>query len=300
MPSKKYQFWILTIPYADWKPPTDLSNYEAAYIAGQRELSDTGYDHWQLVAYYAKERTLGIVKADFTPTAHCEPTRSKAARDYVWKDDTAVADSRFELGKMPFRRNSKVDWEAVRTAARAGRLDDIPANIYVQHYNSLKRIAADNQHPAGLRTTTRVFVGPTGVGKSRRTWFEAGTGAYPKDPRTKWWCGYQGQQNVIIDEFRGDIGLSHMLRWLDRYPVILETKGCSIPKSFTNVWIMSNLHPRDWYPDIDEPSKLALYRRLEIVEMNEQWTPPAEDNVYTEDPDFELLMTKLEELESEI
>lgn len=109
-----------------------------------------------------------------------------------------------------------------------------------------------------------VYWGSTGTGKSRAAWGEAGMGAFPKDPRTKWWCGYRDHPRVIIDEFRGSIDVSHMLRWLDRYPVIVENKGGSVVLSATDVWITTNLHPKDWYPDLDLETLNALLRRLII------------------------------------
>lgn len=92
--------------------------------------------------------------------------------------------------------------------------------------------------------------------------------SYAKDPRTKWWCGYKGQQHVIIDEFRGAIDISHMLRWLDRYPVYVEKKGGSTPLAATTIWITSNISPREWYPDVDEATMEALLRRLTITHFN--------------------------------
>lgn len=84
------------------------------------------------------------------------------------------------------------------------------------------------------------------------------------DPCTKFWDGYYGQQNVVIDEFRGSIGISHILRWLDRYPVIVEIKGSSTVLQATTIWITSNLSPNVWYPDIDAETLAALRRRLEV------------------------------------
>lgn len=89
--------------------------------------------------------------------------------------------------------------------------------------------------------------------------------AYSKDPRTKWWDGYLGQSNVVLDEFRGTIDVAHILRWLDRYPVRVENKGGSLPLLATHFWITSNLDPRLWYPDLDDETLQALLRRLEIT-----------------------------------
>jgi hypothetical protein len=112
-----------------------------------------------------------------------------------------------------------------------------------------------------------VFWGLTGTGKSMRAWDEAGLMAYPKDPRTKFWCGYGSQEHVVIDEFRGGIDVSHMLRWLDRYPVIVEIKGASVVLRATHIWITSNIHPKAWYPLLDDATYEALERRLTITEI---------------------------------
>jgi len=144
-------------------------------------------------------------------------------------------------------------------------LDAIPSDIYLRYYGNLRRIAADNLQPVRTFKTVYCFVGPTGTGKSRRAWDEAGDLAYPKDPNTKFWDGYKGGNHVVIDEFRGAISISHVLRWFDRYPVLVEIKGSAIVLSATTIWITSNLHPRDWYPTLDEETKQALLRRLTIV-----------------------------------
>jgi len=106
------------------------------------------------------------------------------------------------------------------------------------------------------------------LGKSRRAWEEASLDAYPKDPCTKFWDGYRGQKNVVIDEFRGDINVSHILRWFDRYPVNVECKFGAVTLSATTIWITSNVDPRDWYPDVNQDTKDALLRRLTITHFN--------------------------------
>jgi len=110
-----------------------------------------------------------------------------------------------------------------------------------------------------------VFWGPTGTGKSRRAWDEATLDAYPKDPRTKFWDGYNGQENVVIDEFRGSIDIAHLLRWFDRYPVIVEIKGSSVVLTAKNFWITSNLSPDVWFPECDSETLSALRRRLKVT-----------------------------------
>jgi len=227
---------------------------------------ESGYVHWQILVAFTRKLRLGGVCGIFGKF-HAEPTRSAAANEYVWKDDTAIQGTRFQLGKLPMGRGNSTDWESVKSAARDGRLDDIAGDIYVRYYGNLKRIAVDNCQPVALEREIKVYWGPTGVGKSRAAWDEAGFEAYPKDPRTKFWDGYRGQSNVVMDEFRGDIGISHLLRWFDRYPVIVEIKGSSVVLKATKFWITSNLPPELWFPELDLATREALLRRLDVTHM---------------------------------
>lgn len=146
---------------------------------------------------------------------------------------------------------------------------DIEPAIRIQHYRTLRSIASDFAEPVGIERQCVVFYGPTGTGKSRRAWEEAGMDAYPKDPMSKFWCGYNNQEHVVIDEFRGSIHISHILRWLDRYPVIVEIKGSSVVLKARKIWITSNLHPRLWWQDLDSVTYEAFERRAEIIQMLE-------------------------------
>jgi hypothetical protein len=253
-------FWILTIPQHCFTPylPNGCS-----WIRGQLECGETEYLHWQIIVAFGKKVAVKGVRSTFGPY-HAELTRSEAAADYVWKEATKVEGTRFELGAKPFQRNSRTDWERVWQSAVAGDLMAIPANVRVVSYRTLRAIAADHATPTSIIRNCRVFWGPTGTGKSRRAWEEAGMEAYCKDPRSKFWDGYRNQVNVVMDEFRGGIDISHLLRWLDRYPVRVEIKGSSRPLMAQNIWITSNLDPRCWYPDLDNDTLNAMLRRMSV------------------------------------
>lgn len=256
-------YWILTIPHADFLPYQPPS---VQYIRGQLERGEsTDYLHWQLLVAFKSKQRLGSVKKVFGASAHCELSRSSTADAYVWKDDTAIPNTRFELGNRKLKRNCDTDWERIRTLAKSGNLEDIPPDVYVRSYNNLKKIAVDHLEPVGIEREVVVFWGRSGAGKSRRAWDEAGLQAYPKDPRSKFWDGYRGQEHVVIDEFRGGIDIAHLLRWFDRYPVIVEVKGSSVVLCAKKIWITSNLAPEFWYPEIDPETMAALRRRINVT-----------------------------------
>jgi len=260
--SEKVRYWILTLPYYAYTP---FKHSACKYVRGQLELASSGFLHWQMVVILNTPQRRTFVKSLFGDEVHAEPTRSSAALEYVWKDETSVAGTRFELGTAPISRSSTKDWDAIRSSAMAGELDSIPSDVYIRCYNSLKRIAVDHSKPVAIERTITVFYGPTGTGKSRRAWREAGLDAYPKDPNTKFWDGYNGHKHVVIDEFRGVINISNVLRWFDRYPVLVEIKGSSSVFRAEKIWITSNLHPDQWYPELDDQTRAALKRRLNII-----------------------------------
>jgi len=259
-------FWIGTLSFLE-SPSSDVFTELRAcsWVRGQREIGEGGYEHWQFIVAFKKKQSLSSAKLALgMPSVHLELTRSSAAADYVWKEETRVDGTQFEYGAKPIDRKAKEDWDAIWELAKKNDLLAIPSQIRVSSYRTLRTIAADYASPTPMVRTCKVFWGATGSGKSRRAWEEGGFDSYCKDPRTKFWCGYQGETNVVIDEFRGGIDISHLLRWLDRYPVRVEIKGGSVCLKALNVWITSNLDPVDWYPEADVETKSALLRRLEI------------------------------------
>lgn len=129
MPAPRRQglIWIGTIPVDSWTPTL---HDDVAYVKGQKEIgTETGYEHWQIIFYLKKKGSLAAVKRIFPPLARYELTRSAAAEAYVFKEDTRVADSQFELGDKPFVRSRKTDWDLVWNSARSGDFMAIPPNV---------------------------------------------------------------------------------------------------------------------------------------------------------------------------
>lgn len=254
-------YWLLTIPqheFIPYLPP------QCVYIKGQLEQGQGGFIHWQVLVVFQRSVRLNAVRNVFGPF-HAELTRSSSSSDYVWKEDTRIAGTQFEIGKLPHKRNCKRDWDVIWEQAKSGDINAIDKSVLVPHYNSIKRIMQDHLTPCAIQREVFLYWGATGLGKSKLAWEEAGFDAYPKDPRTKFWDGYQGHEVVVIDEFRGAIDISHLLRWFDRYPVIVEIKGSSIVLKANKIFITSNLYIDEWYPNIDKCTIDALKRRIKVT-----------------------------------
>lgn len=275
-------YWILTIPSESWIPRLE-NGWQ--YCKGQEERGRgctcgytpencscpedrNRYRHWQVIVHLERKGSIASIQSILGFTGfHAELTRSKHAEEYVWKEDTRIDGTQFEFGEPKIRRTSKEDWDQIFAWAVTGEWLRIPADIRIRYFPTFQKIACYYEVPTFMERSCVVYWGETGVGKSRRAWEEASAYAYPKNPRTKWWDSYRGQPHVVIDEFRGDIDIGYLLRWTDRYPVLIETKGSGCSLMAEKFWITSNLHPKDWYPMVDEETKQALFRRLKIFRI---------------------------------
>ena len=99
---KKYRYWIATLPfspqsYPDWAPQAPLPP-EVSYMLGQQEIGGSGYHHWQFIIYCREPVRVTQLKKRFPIEIHLEPSKSCCVEDYVTKEDTGIAGSKFELG----------------------------------------------------------------------------------------------------------------------------------------------------------------------------------------------------------
>ena len=78
---------------------------------------------------------------------------------------------------------------------------------------------------------------------------------------TKWWDGYNGESNVLIDDLDNhNKELAHYLKiWADNYGFIGEVKMGTIPINFERLIVTSNYLPKDLYDPI---TATAITRRF--------------------------------------
>lgn len=256
-PTQQARYWLITINDSNngtsWSPPATLDGLYSGvqWLTGQKEIgSETGRPHWQLFVSFKRAVRLAALRKCFGAGIHAEPSRSAAAEEYVQKDDTAVPGTRFSLGEKAFCRNSKTDWALAKAKAKQGLLDDVPPDVYIKYYRTLKSIAMDNMtKPADLTSVAGIWIhGPPGTGKSHFARAQYGPDLYLK-AQNKWWDGYQGELNVLLDDLDTKV-LGHYLKiWADKYAFMAECKGSSIQIRPKNFIITSNYSPEQLFDD---------------------------------------------------
>jgi hypothetical protein len=237
------------------------------YSVYQEELCPTsGRVHKQFLLYFKRKITLKGVK-DLIGPHHIEPARDlKACRQYCMKTETRVSDP-VEYGAFPVPEK---DLETVLSLCKRSRVEDILEErpTLWRAIRQLREIRAVVSVPRDFATVGLLLTGPTGSGKTRLA-VEIATlypAAYWVAPDMKWFDGYDGQELMIVDEFRGQVPVSFFLRLIDRTPLILPIKGSSTQMRSELVIFTSNLSLRMLFPELDGLSFQAVQRR--VVEIN--------------------------------
>ena len=136
-------------------------------------------------------------------------------------------------------------WEEAWSLAKAGRVEDIPADIRLRHYSTICKVAAKyKKPPAKLAALDNTWiVGPPATGKSTYV-HNKYPGAFKKG-FTKWWCGYreddEGHLTVLLDDIHPKWAEKELLKnWADIFPFVAEFKGGSMLIRPARIIVTSN------------------------------------------------------------
>lgn len=122
--------------------------------------------------------------------------------------------------------------------------------------------------PRDFKTEVIFLYGPPGTGKS--SFIREHSPDVHWKSQDKWWDGYNGTDDVALDDFYGWIPYSQMLRLMDRYPVDVEVKGGKVHFAPKRLYITSNKLPHEWYNPEVPYNHDAFYRRInKIIYMPE-------------------------------
>lgn len=272
--TRRSRGWCFTLN--NWTQPEYDSIYDHAfssivkYAVVGKEVGENQTEHLQGYLYYSNARRFTTVKR-FLPRAHLEPAKGTALQNFEY---CSKEGDFYEAGDRPKSQREKGDcekqrWELALTSAKEGRLEDIPADILLRTYSTIKRIRRDFMPTpetfSGVLKDVNVWIwGPAGCGKS--SWArEQYTSYFPKSIN-KWFCGYDHEDCILIDDWAPN---HHMVGyylkiWGDRYPFSAEIKGASILIRPKHVVVTSQYSPETCFPN-DPETVSAIRRRFKVI-----------------------------------
>lgn len=234
-------------------------------IIGKEKCPSTGTLHLQGYCYYESARTFTKMQKVLTKGCHIEKAKGtpKQNQTYCSKEGDAI-----EFGILP-EQGKRNDLEVVRTMIEeTGSIRYVIDNA--NSLQSIKTALAILPYKEPVRTwKPRVvwYYGPPGSGKSRtaKSQFPDLTTRWISNDNGKWFDGYDGHPNVILDDVRpATFNFTQLLRLLDWDECRVEIKGGYRQFLAKNIVITSVLKPNlmDWPPG--EPVEQLLRRIDEL------------------------------------
>jgi len=237
-----------------------------AYLIVGKECGESGTDHLQGYVCFRSRRTMQSVKNLLGSRLHLETKKGspKQASEYCKKEGNYK-----EFGRVPGGKGSRTDLQSVLQAIKGGmserELLEQYTTAFAKYPKFVGRAMSIYATPRNWMPVTRVYWGGTGTGKTRRAFEEAQSVPYVHSGGM-WFDGYDGQEDVIFDDFCGsEFKLTYLLRLLDRYPMRVPVKGAFVNWCPKRIWITANYSLGDWYAGAREEHRLALKRRVSII-----------------------------------
>lgn len=260
------------------------------FIIGQEE-GEEGTPHLQFFIEAKNALRLSTLKK-VCGRAHFEVAKGSSMDNYKYCSKEECFDYEpQDLKLWEEKPGKRSDIEHAKELAKTGGMREVVETL--NNYQAWRAAEMYLKYAENKRTWAPVvkwFYGPPGTGKTRRAHEEAATLAatgaatlaatggatlavtgrvalYVHSNTGKWWDGYDGENIVIIDDFRAsDWALNYLLKVLDRYECRVETKGGSRQLLATHIYITSPYHPEAAYCNSENVKQLT--RRIsEIVEF---------------------------------
>lgn len=280
----KMRWWFFT-----WNNPDhptakdDLLGSGYSYVKFQYEEGKEGTKHYQGVLYIKNKSSCSAIQKKFGGMGYLAPCKSiTEALKYVGKEDTRIGGP-WEAGTLP-SQGSRTDLLECKSIIDGG---GTVADVFESQFSAAVRyhrgfyIYHDIKNKNVVRTWQTAcycYYGAAGCGKTEAAkiesaawgggtfWLtlEGGTGG------KVWWDGYEGEENIVLDEFACQMKYADFKRLIDSTPYKVPIKGGYKQFLGKRVWILSNNMIDQWYYHAASGHhRGALDRRLHYKEYFE-------------------------------
>ena len=231
------------------------------------EVGESGTPHLQIYMEYETMKSFKQMK-ELNKLWHVEKRIGTMlqASDYCKKDGKYREVGELAVSKQGKRNDINVVKEAVKTGVNMRGICEL-----TNSYQALKYAETLRKYMCAKRTwKTEIywFYGPTGTGKSRRAFDMTNIDdRWISMDSLKWFDGYDGQSDIIIDDFRcTDVTMKFLLRLFDRYELNVEIKGGVTAMLAKRIFVTTNNKPEKAFEGCCFEDMQQLIRRIEHIE----------------------------------
>lgn len=275
--TRQANHWCFTIYDREWC--YDGQDENMRYMVAQEEVCpETRNVHWQGYAeFYQKvsglacRRSLRPYDTDF----HNEERQGSRdqARAYCMDPEKERPEDSYFPGPQEFgfwikgpggRSDLKRVIHEQNDGMTVKQIAEQYGETYIRNFRGISMRAMHvAKKPEWRKLEVSVHYGPKGTGKSHTAML---TGAYVVNLETKFWTDYDGEDAILLDDFKGQYDIHWTKRLLDKYPLRLDTKhGAPTWARWTKVYITSNHHPSEWWPTAKFADVEAILDRISVL-----------------------------------
>lgn len=225
---------------------------EIQFMVYQLEVApETGHLHVQ--GYLQLTKQLGYARVQTLLRSRCHLEAAKGSLQdnitYCTKEDSRLDGSAPVQRGSPKEQGRRTDLEAsAQRIVADGKVTDEfvreHPGQYVRYFRGFQALSNKLNKPKDRRKPKVYFLwGAPGCGKSRLAHHLHPNAYSAVDMKENWFDGYDQEEDVIFDDFEGNIPLRNMLKLLDYYRLQLPVKGGFSPIK-ANVFVFtSNIDP---------------------------------------------------------
>lgn len=263
--------WCFTINNYSDKDDVNIDQLKSKvkYMIYGKEIGELGTPHYQGYIYLKHQKTFTAMKK-LLEGAHLEVAKSTPINNinYCKKEGDYI-----EFGEPP-QQGKRTDIDKVKevidTHPNRPMTVLMQTDVNFQCVRLAEKYLLYTEKQRQWKPKVMWFFGKTGTGKTREAYNQS-EDPYICTDDAKWWDGYDGHEDVIIDDFRADFCKFHvLLRILDRYPYRVQVKGGFRQLLAKQIIITSAYPPLEVYRRTEEDQDQLLRRIDKILEFQEK------------------------------
>ena len=155
--------------------------------------------------------------------------------------------------------------------SRKELIDQFPTQMirYSNFYNVCRSAKMESDFSNKTRDIKVTYIyGGGGIGKTHYVYEENEfdySKVYSVDDYSHPFDNYNGEDVLLLDEYRSNFSITYILKLLDKYPLRLKARYENKIACYTKVYVVSNIPLTEQYKGCDYATRQALMRRFNSI-----------------------------------